>query len=314
MRLGIIIFLCLFLFFGQNVAAGDSDNGITRIELKVSDRVRYDSRFFNNPPRLVIKFTSPGIFTRLTEDSRITSRGVKRIEMVYYPYIPDGSQTKRIKFLTFWLEEGASYRIWSQGNRIYADFKNPSLDKNLAVLTETKGAPGPYTGKMNQSDLLLAALFFLSVYYIMRYRPEGWGRFTAKWIASQVLITPSAQHEKRRWWRHNLTLLKGKDIYVNIESPATNTKLSFVPVDLGYGGLSLKCNTRKKLEGMLNIKLFVPYMKLPVELKGKVAWQRNIWGFMTRLVGVSFVEFPEKEWDGIHRYIERRFADIPSRP
>jgi hypothetical protein len=324
MRILVGVLLCIFIF--TQIAIGNAGSAkITRITLSASDKIDYESTFVNNPPRLILKFKTHNILGRLTGDIKINQGPIKNIGVVYYP-VESGVDQRYIKFLTFWLEKGTSYKIWDSGNEIFVDIKNPFIKtvqisdavnlkdgaSNLmaasALLSQFVNTPKPIAAKNSSQDLLWILAFMVAAIYVMWLRPDEWRRFVSRFVNPEVIS--SFRAEKRRWWRHNLLPLKKKNIYAKIDSFDSKTKLRLTPRDLGYGGLSFECNKVKKLKGELDIRLFMPDRVLPLELKGNVVWQRNFWNPLRRLIGVSFVNPPEKEWANVHRYLEEQYAAL----
>jgi hypothetical protein len=78
MKIIFVTLLCIFIF--SQIAIADSSK-ITRITLSASDRIEYESRFLNNPPRLILKFKTQNIFGRLIDDIKINPGPIKNIEV-----------------------------------------------------------------------------------------------------------------------------------------------------------------------------------------------------------------------------------------
>lgn len=332
MRIKIMAFLCIFIFAQEVTAAEGPLNKITRIALNASGKIQYETRSLANPDRLIVKFKNRNIIGNLIEDAEINQGAVKRIGVTYYPFASGDTGSRRIKFLTFWLNQSASYKIRDNGNKIYLDFKGPFVAAEpveieisdtinikdskpgysaattlLSQFRDTRGMP---LRKPDSSDTLWVLAAILSMAYIMWFRPDVWRRFVDRVTNSGVNLR--SVMEKRKWWRHDLTPLKNKDIHVNIESPESDTKLNFVPRDLGYGGLCFDCAKTKKFKGELDIKIFSPIKTLPITLKGNIAWQKSSWNPFRRIVGVSFVNPPDRDWAAIHNYIESQYAALKS--
>lgn len=327
MRTLLIALLGIFAFTQIAIAATNPAK-ITRITLSASDKIEYETRFLDEPPCLVLRFKTPNIFGRLIDDIKINQGAIKNVEVVYYPaeYATD---SRRIKFLTFYLAKGTSYKIWDNGNEIFLDFKNPSIkaaqasnlvnlkDGGIGLVAADKflshfaSMPRPSVTKSGPQDMLWVLAFMLTAVYIMWFRPEAWRRFVENFVSSEA--ASREVKEKRRWWRHSLLPLRDKNIYVKINSRGTNADLRLLPRDLGYGGLSFECSRNRIPKGLLDIRLFMPYRPMPIELKGNIMWQRNSWNPLRRRVGVSFVNPPDKDWAGIHNYIEQQYAALKTR-
>lgn len=325
----LIITILLFFTFGQPALAFEANDNITRIMLAASDKVEYESRFLSNPPRLIVKFKTANILGRLVEDAEINQGAIKSIEVLYYPASSLSGDSRRIKFLTFWLNEGSSYKIWDKGNTIYLDFKGPNVGSGAkeieisevvdikeigsktrtveTLLSQFEAAAVSKTHYSSSQDILWILAFLLIGVHVLYFRPVAWRRFVRK---LEGVEEKGFSTERRRHWRHSLAPLKDKAIYANISSSKSNTTMDFIPKDLGYGGVSFECNRLKKLYGELDIKLFVPDRILPVKLKGVIAWQRNNWIFLRKHVGVAFTTLPDREWSGINNYIEKQYATL----
>ena len=325
MKIKIVILLGILIFVQNLAQAMESQEKLTRIAIASSDTIKYESRWLDNPPRLIIKFRTPNVFGELVEDTLLNEGVIKNITVSYYPGAVSSSERKQIKFLTFWLSQKIDYKVWNSNNKIFIDFKNPTLntepkqieisgivntidmnsknkaaDELLASVTKIYGAPISNAVKNTRSktsDLTWLLAFFLIGAYKLWFRPKAF----------------SPCHEQRKWWRHNLLPLKGKNIYIKLESPEARTNLGLVPIDIGYGGLSFECNRLKRLKGKLNLSIFMPGALSPVEVEGNVAWQKNSWNVFRRQVGVSFVKPPERDWACIHHYIEEQYAALKRR-
>lgn len=333
MRIKIIAFLCIFIFAQGLMAAEEPLNKITRIALSATDKIQYETRSLNNPPRLIVKFKTRNVTGNLIEDAEINQGAVKKIEVTYYPFVSRDTGSRRIKFLTFWLNQSASYKIWDEGNKIYLDFKSPfvtaqpveieisdtinikdteprygTVNALLSQFSSMREVPAP--NQPDSSDILWVLAAILTMSYIMWFRPEAWRRFIDKIVNFGANLNSAM--EKRKWWRHNIASLKNKDIHVNIESPESSTGINLVPRDLGYGGLCFDCARATKLKGELDIKIFTPLKAQPVALKGNIAWQKNSWNPLRRLIGISFIDPPDRDWAGIHSYIEKQYAVLKS--
>ncbi len=327
----IVVFLGVFIFSGTAIAE-DTSNRIARIELKASGDTQYEYRHLKDPDRLILKFTPPGIYGGLPEDAQIGVGAIKNIKVIYYPSGQKGAELRRIKFISFWLQENSSYKIWSKGNRIYLDFKNPydrlaakeieisnaavskdaafKYDAARSLLSKLENtSPDELNTAKKSPDVFWMLLFAFLSFYIMYIRPKEWRMALAR--LTGIKDSPVSFNEKRRWWRHNLLPLKNS-IRFSVECPTSNTRFNPVPVNIGYGGLSFKCNKKDKLDKDLKIKLYIQERMLPIQLRGNIAWQRNSWNPFRRFVGVSFSDLPEKEWAGIHSYIEQQYAALDS--
>jgi hypothetical protein len=337
MKIKIVIFLSMFIFIQNTAQAMESQEKLTRIAIASSESIKYDSKWLDNPPRLIIKFKTPNVFGKLVEDTLLNEGVIKNITVSYYPDAEASSGRKQIKFLTFWLNQKIDYKIWNGNNKIFVDFKNPAsniepkqveissivstidmgsknkaADALLASVSKIYDAPVSNVAKNSRPGTLDMAWFpmvLLIGVYILWFRPKEWKNFISK-LANQQSAAVSFFHEQRKWWRHNLLPLKSKNIYIKLESPEAKTNLGLVPMDIGYGGLSFECNRLKRLKGKLNLSIFMPGVVTPVEVEGNIAWQKNSWNVFRRQVGVSFVKPPERDWASIHHYIEDQYAAL----
>lgn len=337
MKIKIIILLGIFIF-SQNLAqAVESHEKLTRIAIASSDAVKYESRWLDSPPRLILKFKTPNVFGKLLKDTFLDKGVIKNITVSYYPSSETSSDRKKIKFLTFWFSQKIYYKVWDSDNKIFIDFKNPEIDTDSRQIEISSNVNIVYPdSKDKAADELLASVgkiydapvsnavknpfpksldlawfltFLLMAVYILWYRPKEWRDLMDR-LANPPQAASSAPSEKRKWWRHNLLPLKNNNIYVKLEFPDSKTSLGLVPKDIGYGGLSFECNMLKKLKGKLNLSIFMPGTIAPVEVEGNIAWQKNSWNLFRRQFGVSFIKPPERDWTYIHRYIEKQYAAL----
>ncbi len=334
MKIKIIILAGIFIFVHNFTQAMESQEKLTRISIASSDAIQYESRWLDNPPRLIVKFKTPNVFGKLVKSTSLNEGVIKNITVSYYPDKIVSSDRKQVKFLIFWLTQKTGYKVWSSNNKIFVDFKNPALDSEskqieissvintidlnskdkaadalLASVSKIYDAPASNAATPKTSDLTWLIAFLLIGAYILWFRPKEWKDLIEKLTSGQKQAVPY-NHEKRKWWRHNLLPLKDNNIYIKLESPESKTSLGLIPRDIGYGGLSFECNRLKKLRGKLNLSIFMPGAISPVEVEGNIAWQRNSRNILRRQVGVSFIKPPEKDWARIHHYIEEQYAAL----
>ena len=336
MKIKIIICLCVFIFVQGLAQAAQSQEKLTRIAIASSDKIGYEYKWLDNPPRLIVKFNTPNVFGKLIKDTILNEGVIKNITVSYYPSNILGSDKKQIKFLTFWLTEATPYKVWDDKNRIFIDFKNPklgSVSKQIEISSTISTVEGDSRNKavdsllasvsdlvnyrlpMQQakgqmpktSDIAWLSVVAILGIYILWVKPEPWRRLVGRLVNLQPALV-SKHDERRKWWRHNLVPLKDKNIYIKLESPESKTNLGLIPKDIGYGGLCFECNRLKSLKGDLNISIFLPGSVSPVEVQGRIAWQKNSWNIFRRRVGISFIKPPQREWANIHRYIEEQYA------
>jgi len=339
MKMKILILLGIFIFVQNPAQAVETREKLTRISIAASSDIKYESRLLDDPPRLVLKFGTPNVFGKLVEKTSLDDSVIKDITVSYYPGRVLSSDRRKIKFLTFWLSQKTSYKIWSENNRIFIDFKNPapgwepkqieitSIVSTIDLAAKSKAAEellasvnkaynAPVVGAIRTSpgiktaDLMWLLAFLLTGVYVLWFRPKEWKNLMERIAANQEQAKQVSCHEKRKWWRHNLLPLKNKSLYIKLKAAASNTSLGLFPRDIGYGGLSFECNRLKRLKGKLNFSIFLPGAASPVEVDGKVAWQRNSSNIFRRRVGVSFINPPDKDWSRIHRYIEEQYAGL----
>jgi len=337
-RMKIIIFIFLFIFI-QRAAAEESSDKITRIAIASSDEVKYEAKWLDTPPRLIIKFNVSSVFGQLVNDSEINQGVVKRITVDYYPSIAgNNTGSKQIKFLTFWLSEKAPYRIWNSNGKILIDFRNPvsdpvskeieissilnvkdsraqndAIETLLARFENTPNFSAPLSRRpsgANSQSMAWAIAVSLIAIYIIKFRPEAWKSFMGM-LVNAPAVSFSWQ-EKRKWWRHNLLPLKDKNIYIKVKSHEANTELGLSPRDIGYGGLSFEYNRLKNLKGKLDISIFLPGGIDPVNVEGNISWQKTPLNIFKRRIGVSFTNPPNKDWARINHYIEEQYAMLTS--
>jgi len=101
----VIILLGIFIFFHNTAQAMESSEKFTRIAIASSETIKYESRWLDNPPRLIIKFNTPNVFGSLVKDTLLNEGAIKSITVSYYPAATGDSGRKKIKFLTFWLNQ-----------------------------------------------------------------------------------------------------------------------------------------------------------------------------------------------------------------
>lgn len=332
----ICILAGVFIFIQNMAQAMESKEKLTRIAITGSENIKYESRLLDNPPRLIVKFTTPNVFGKLVKNTLLNEGVIKNITVSYYPGFVSDPGRKQIKFLTFWLNRKTDYRVWNDNKKIFIDFKNPALNSEpkqieissvvstinlasqgkaanelLASVTKIYDAPisnAVKNPRPKASNLTWLLAFLLIGSYIFWFRPRECRKLINKLVNPSPI--PSSGHEQRKWWRHNLLPLKSKSIYIKLESPESKTNIGFVPIDIGYGGLSFECNRLKNLKGKLNLSIFMPGAASPVGVKGNIAWQKNSLNVLRRRVGVSFINPPEKDWARIHHYIEEQYAAL----
>jgi len=339
MKIKIVIFAGIFIFAQNLVQAVEPQEKLTRIAIASSDNIKYEAKLIDNPPRLIMKFDTPNVFGKLLKDTHLDEGVIKNITVSYYPERILSSDRKKIKFLTFWLNQKTQYKIWNSDNKIFIDFKNTALNaepkqieissivttlnpdpRDKAIEALLASVSKTYYSQYNPvqdsarnrskpvSNLGWLMAFGLIAAYILWFRPKEWRSLLNRLMKPQK--APSSQYEKRKWWRHNLLPLKDKSIYIKLKSPESKTDLGLIPRDIGYGGLSFACNRWKNLKGKLDFSIFMPGTASPVEVEGNIAWQKNSWNIFRRHVGISFIKPPEKDWARIHHYIEEQYAAL----
>ncbi|MFA5389744.1 MAG: PilZ domain-containing protein [Candidatus Omnitrophota bacterium] len=145
--------------------------------------------------------------------------------------------------------------------------------------------------------------------YILWFRPTEWKNLIDRLVNTRT-AEPSTGREHRKWWRHDLLPLNDKNICIKLEPEKAKASTRLIPLDIGYGGMSFECDRLRKLQGKLNFSILTPASMSPVRVEGNIAWQKNSWNVLRRRVGVSFINPPEKEWAGIHHYIEKQYAAL----
>lgn len=336
MKIKIFILLGVFIFVQNMAQAMESREKLTRIAITSSDSIKYESRLLDNPPRLVVKFTTPNVFGKLVKDTSLNEGVIKNITVNYYPSFASNPERKQIKFLTFWLSQKTDYRVWNDNKKIFIDFKNPALnleprqieissivnainlvskgkaaDDLLASVTKIYDAPVSNAVKNTRPkalDLTWLLAFLLIGSYIFWFRPLECRKLINRLASHYHAPSPGSEH--RKWWRHNLLPLKEKGLYIKLESLESKTNIGLVPIDIGYGGLSFECNRLKNLKGKLNLSIFMPGAASPVGVEGNIAWQKNSLNIFRRRIGVSFINPPQKDWARIHHYIEEQYAAL----
>lgn len=336
-----IVVLCGFIFVQVFTACtltgyASTDN-ITRISIAVSDDVKYEAKWLDEPPRLVLKFDTPNVFSSLLKDSLINQGVVKNITVSYYPELTTTEGRKQIKFLTFWLTKKVDYNIAVTNKEISIDFQNPEpsalsrkisisstinikdADSNNAAIAEllakyNAGSARPKPYKPNILDMAFTLWILLTVYYIMRFRSDEFKKIINKIVNFGNVLQPavSSQHEKRKWWRHSLLPLKDKNLFVKIEAAQSKVNFGVSPKDIGYGGMKIECNRLNNLAGKLNVSIFLPGEIAPVKVEGQVAWKKNLLNIFKNEVGISFIKPPEKDWPRINNYIESQYFALNS--
>ena len=202
MKIKIIILLGIFIFVQNLAQAKESQEKITRIAIASSDKIRYESRLLDSPPRLIIKFETSNVFGKLLKNIPLDEGVIKNITVTYYPDRILSSDRKRVKFLTFWLSQKTEYKVWNQNKRIFIDFKNPALDSEsrrieissivktidpvskykaadslLASITKIYDVPTSNTvthAGQKASDLPWLLTFLLIGVYALWYKPQEW--------------------------------------------------------------------------------------------------------------------------------------------
>src|SRR3989339_523394 len=103
MKIKIVVLLGIFIFAQSVAQAMESQEKLTRVAIASSDIIKYESKWLDNPPRLIIKFRTPNVFGKLVKDTLLNEGVIKNITVNYYPEKMLSSDRRQIKFLTFWL-------------------------------------------------------------------------------------------------------------------------------------------------------------------------------------------------------------------
>lgn len=325
MRTKIMILLGILIFVQGSAQAVEYGEKLTRVAITSSDAVKYESEWLDNPPRVVIKFKTQNVFGRLIQDASLNEGVIKNITVDYYPDSALSPEKRQVRFLTFWLNQKTDYKVWDSGAEIFVDFKGPasnSAPKQIEISSIVSAVD--INSKNKAADDLLAKVS--SIYDVPTSNAAGNQApkaLNSAWLIPFLLIgiyflwvskpkeaSPATGNEYRKWWRHDLSPLKDKSIYMKLESREARASLGLIPKDIGYGGLSFECSRLKRLKGILNLSIFTPGAISPVELKGNIAWQKNSRNIFRKQIGVSFVNPPEKDWARIHHYIEEQYAAL----
>ena len=159
MKIKIVILVGVFIFVQNLAQAMESQEKLTRIAIASSEAIKYESKWLDNPPRLIVKFRTPNVFGKLVKNTSLNEGVIKNITVSYYPDNMLSSDRKQIKFLTFWLSQKTYYKVWSGNNRIFIDFKNPALNSEskqieISSIVNTAGL----NSKDKAADALLASV------------------------------------------------------------------------------------------------------------------------------------------------------------
>ena len=69
MRIKIVILVGVFIFVQNLAQAMESQEKLTRIAIASSEAIKYESRWLDNPPRLIVKFKTPNVFGKLVKST-----------------------------------------------------------------------------------------------------------------------------------------------------------------------------------------------------------------------------------------------------
>ena len=139
-----IIFLTIITFTNYIFAEENTEaikttqkaSDSTRIVIKASGPVKFNSYWLENPYRLVIEFKSRNIIGNIDKEVTVNQGVIKKITSTYF----GGSHAKVLKTLTFELTDKAPYKIWQEGNAILLDIQAPleasgfSIDTKVAIV------------------------------------------------------------------------------------------------------------------------------------------------------------------------------------
>src|SRR3990167_5735879 len=98
MKIKVIILVGIFIFVHNLTQAIESQEKLTRIAIASSDAIKYESRFLDNPPRFIIRFSTSNVFGKLMKDTLLNEGVIKNITVTYYPDKVLSSDRKKIKF------------------------------------------------------------------------------------------------------------------------------------------------------------------------------------------------------------------------
>ena len=144
----IVIFVAGFIFINQAQGSQTEESSITaqktsygtRILISTSGPVKFSSFWLNNPLRLVIKFRSRNILSKMDKEIIVNQGVIKRITSFYY----GRRRNKSLKYLIFEVTQKVPYEIRQEDNAIILDIQTalePSVfhvaDKEVPTVSVT---------------------------------------------------------------------------------------------------------------------------------------------------------------------------------
>jgi hypothetical protein len=115
--------------------------GGTRIIISTSGPAKFNSYWLDSPPRLVVRFQTRNIVSKIDNEVMVNQGVIKKITSEYF----EEGQRKSLKSLTFELLEKVPYKIWQEANTILLDIQTsqetaifPENGKEIFAKSETK--------------------------------------------------------------------------------------------------------------------------------------------------------------------------------
>jgi hypothetical protein len=105
----------------QSASPNQEARGGTRIEITTSGPAKFDSYWLDSPPRLVVKFQTRNIISKMDDEVIVNQGVIKRIQAEYF----GEGQKRALKSLTFELLEKVPYKIWQEADTIILDIQTP---------------------------------------------------------------------------------------------------------------------------------------------------------------------------------------------
>lgn len=133
MRLKILIILLLFGFalvnqgiaqelteVSQGAVIEEPAEGM-RVIISTSGAAKFSSDWLDGPPRLVVRFLSRNILSKIDDEVIVNKGVIKRITSDY----SKRGRNRSLKSLTFELTQKVPYKIWQEGDTIILDIRTP---------------------------------------------------------------------------------------------------------------------------------------------------------------------------------------------
>lgn len=138
-----LLFILPFLisYLSANVYANEETRQMMRITITTSGPAIYKHYQRDNPPRIIIRFKTKNVFSKMPEDTVVNQGAIKRIQTKYYRgwFKRKVDSGGILKSLIFELKEKVPYKITQRDELILIDIANPGKEVvKRMILGETE--------------------------------------------------------------------------------------------------------------------------------------------------------------------------------